>query len=301
MIDADEKLNQIAGLCDIDLVGVVNLEKLQSFRSILEKYENDIAFFRGNIQDKVNYQKIWKNTESIIAFGVSYNQNILPPENMENRGIISKCAYGEDYHAVLKRKAAKMMQLFQNNITKCEYRIFVDTGVLSDRILAYCAGLGFYGNNNFIVNEKMGSYVFYGHILIDSSLKPNNLFLESGCGSCRLCISACPTNALEICTRQLDYRKCISYITQKGKDINTFGYLYGCDLCQDVCPYNKSAQIIEREEFQTNKEEAFPLLEEIINMGEAEYKQRYGRSSMFWRGYNTVKRNAQNIKKNRQV
>lgn len=300
MIDVLDKLQTMASEIGIDLIGVANLEKLDSFASVLKKYEEeDIAFFHGKLYDKINYCKVWEKTKSIISFGITYNQNIPMPEDITNRGIISKCAYGEDYHRVLSCKAQELMQRFNEEICECQYRIFVDTGILSDRIIAYCAGLGFYGKNNFIINKKLGSFIFLGHILLDVDLKQNEIFKQSACSNCNLCISSCPSNAIK-CDQIFDYKKCISYRTQKGTGQFTCGYIYGCDICQNVCPYNEKAPLSAHQEFYVKTNDAYPYLSEIINMGGEEYSKKYGHSSMYWRGYETIKRNCENLIKNHQ-
>lgn len=300
MINVTDKLQNLAAGIGIDLIGVANLKKLESFASILKKYENkDIAFFQGNIYDKINYRKVWDKTKSIISFGISYNQNILLPEDIKDRGIISKCAYGEDYHIILTRKAEQLMRKFKEEICECEYRIFVDTGILSDRIIAYSAGLGFYGKNSFIINNKFGSFIFLGHILLDVDLKQNEIFEQNYCSNCNLCVSSCPTSAIN-CDQIFDYKKCISYRTQKGTDEFTCGYMYGCDICQNACPYNQKAPLSAHKEFYVKTNDAYPFLSEIINMGGEEYSKKYGHSSMYWRGYETIKRNCENLMKNHQ-
>ncbi len=300
MIDVTDKLQTMISEVGIDLIGVVNLAKMESFASVLKKYENkDIAFFHQNIYDKINYRKVWDKTKSIISFGISYNQNIPMPEDMTNRGIISKCAYGEDYHKVLTRKGEELMQRFKEEICECEYRIFVDTGVLSDRIIAYCAGLGFYGKNNFIINKKFGSFIYLGHILLDVDLKQNEIFEHNACLNCNLCISSCPTKAINY-DQIFDYNKCISYRTQKGTGEFTCGYIYGCDICQNACPYNEKTPLSAHQEFYAETNDAYPLLSDMINMDEEEYSKKYGNSSMYWRGYETIKRNCENFMKNRQ-
>ncbi|MBE6039290.1 MAG: tRNA epoxyqueuosine(34) reductase QueG [Anaerofustis stercorihominis] len=282
----------------IDLIGFVDMGQLELFRyRILTNDINDLAFFDGKLSDRLDYKNVWNECEGIISFGMGYYSAVNNPDDDILRGIISTASYGEDYHNVLKRKAEALMDEFTKEFP-VEYKIFVDTGTLSDRALAYCAGLGFYGNNNFIINETYGSYIFLGHILInkcaDVSVRP----LESKCGGCSICANACPNGCYG--EKMLEYDRCISYLTQKGISADTKGYLYGCDICQQACPYNKGIPERLHEEFIASSEFAYPAIDYILNMQKEEFSQVYGNSALAWRRLGNLKKNAENVKKRRK-
>lgn len=290
-----DKINKIAEEEGIDLIGVVNLDEVSALRDRLTKFKDrSIAFFSGDITDKVNYSKVWDQTKSIISFGIGYKHETLIPDDMDSRGIIASFAHGEDYHIFLKHKAKALMNQINESVLSCNYKIYIDTGVLSDRVMAYSAGLGFYGKNNFIISPKYGSFIFLGHILIDTELEANDRFMQNSCADCRKCIDACPTNAIQD-DRRFDHNKCISYLTQKGIDKNTYGYLYGCDICQNVCPFNQTSLLSDHTEFNTSSELAYPKLRDIIHWDQKAFIGKYGKNTLRWRGLKTLKTNAQNI------
>ena len=290
-----DELKKIAKEEGIDLIGVVNLDEVNKFRDRLSKFKDSpIAFFTGDISDKVDYIKVWDQTKSIISFGILYKHHTQIPNDMNSRCIIASFAHGMDYHMLLKHKAKALMHSINESLISCNYKIYVDTGILSDRVMAYSAGLGFYGKNNFIINPQYGSFIFLGHILLDIELEDNDRFMKSACTDCRKCIDACPTNALQN-NRQFDHNKCISYITQNGINKNTFGYLYGCEICQNVCPLNQDSPLSHHTEFNTTSEFAYPKLTEIISLDQKAFIEQYGKSTLRWRGLKTLKANAQNI------
>ena len=290
-----DELKKIAKEEGIDLIGVVNLDEVNKFRDRLSKFKDSpIAFFTGDISDKVDYSKAWDQTKSIISFGIGYKHDILIPADMNSRGAIASFAHGDDYHIFLKHKAKALMNQINESLFSCNYKIYVDTGVLSDRVMAYSAGLGFYGKNNFIINPEYGSFIFLGHILIDIELETNDRFIQNACADCHKCINACPTNAIQD-DRQFDYNKCISYLTQKGTDQNTYGYLYGCDICQAVCPFNQASLLSKHAEFKTSSELAYPKLTDIIIWDKKTFIEKYGKNTLRWRGLKTLKANAQNM------
>ncbi|MBR6801543.1 MAG: tRNA epoxyqueuosine(34) reductase QueG [Eubacteriaceae bacterium] len=279
----------------IDLAGIVDIWAFEDFgRKVKENDIEDLAFFDGKLSDRFDYLSVWSETKGIISFGMAYYSHVPHPADGKRRGIISTASYGEDYHTVLQRKAQELM----DEITKecpMNYRIFVDTGNLSDRALAYCAGLGFYGKNNFLINEKYGSYIFLGHILVDEMLTRFVMPLENKCGGCEICHKACPNGCYG--DKMIDYERCISYQTQKGNISDSKGYLYGCDLCQVSCPHNIGIPSGLHEEFSADAEFAYPELEGIISMEKEDFSRIYGKSALAWRRLGNLKKNAEAVLK----
>ncbi len=288
-------LLDIAPLVGIDLAGIVDLWTFEDFGKKVK--ENDIgglAFFDGKLSDRFDYKSVWPQCRGIISFGMAYYSEVKPINDGKKRGIISIASYGEDYHTVLKRKAEELMAEV-TKICPMNYRIYVDTGILSDRALAYCAGLGFYGKNNFLINETYGSYIFLGHILVDEILNAFVIPQENKCGGCEICHKACPGGCYG--EKMLDYERCISYLTQKGLPHNSEGYLYGCDICQSVCPHNDGIPKSIHEEFRATQEEVYPAVEDILAMSKKDFSRIYGQSALAWRRLSTLKKNAENLLK----
>lgn len=290
MID-NSLLSEKAGEYGIDLVGIVSKTLLSSIKEqvISANAGRKLAFFNGDISDRMDYKKEMEDAEGIIAFGISYASSLKMPDDGEDRLRISKCAYGEDYHKVLIRAGKALAEdIFSDSGAK--YKVFADTGIFLDRIAAYCAGLGFYGKNNFIINEKYGSFIFLGHILTDMPLDCDVSPVPNLCGNCRRCLTSCPAKAYD--DSVLEYGKCASYITQTHGGYGKGGYIYGCDVCQDVCPFNLTAPKDLHNSFSTTVDKAFPKAETLVNMNKDEFNETYGNSSLAWRGFERIKNNA---------
>ena len=182
-------------------------------------------------------------------------------EDEEPRGWISRYAWGDDYHEVLGAKLEALLEELRAQYTgPFEARVYTDTGPINERVLAKHAGLGWLGKNTLLLNERLGSLFFLGLILTTLDLQPTIGITESPavdrCGSCRRCIDACPTTAL-VGPYVMDARKCISYLTIELRGAipeelrEPMGqHIFGCDICQDVCPWNRNAPVTRAKEFE---------------------------------------------------
>lgn len=242
-------------------------------------------FVNYTYQQRINPRLSMPNTKSIIVIGKGYNKKISFENDNRMRANFSISAVGTDYHITLK----KLMVNLSDKLN-AECKIFSDTGALNERSLAYKSGLGFIGKNQCVISEKLGSMFFIGYIMTDLNLKPTNLSIKNNCGSCKKCIDACPGNALT--ENGFDYKKCVSYLTQKNKklshsEIKKMGrQLYGCDVCQLVCPYNK---------FLCGEinciNEKMPLIEKILSSSNKKLYAEFKNRAVGWRS-NLLKRNA---------
>ena len=205
---------------------------------------------------------------SVIVCALNYNTNVprsteVPhlPDNGEPRGWISRYAWGDDYHEVVQEKLGELMSAMREHFEEpFEARVYADTGPLHERIFAKYAGLGWVGKNTLLLNQRLGSWIFLGAILTTLDLTPT---MEQGtlpppdlCGSCRRCIDACPTHAF-VEPYVMDARRCISYLTIELRQAipeelrDPIGnHVFGCDICQDVCPWNRRAPETGHEEFE---------------------------------------------------
>jgi epoxyqueuosine reductase len=204
---------------------------------------------------------------SVIVCALNYNSpaprsvDAFPPERIEPRGWISRYAWGQDYHEVLKHKLETLAHSLPERFSQpYEARIYADTGPLNERVFAKHAGLGWLGKNTLLLNAKLGSWFFLGVILTTLDLSPTLGPAESPaldlCGSCTRCIDACPTGAL-VEPYVMDARLCISYLTIELRATipevlrEPMGrHVFGCDICQDVCPWNRRAPVTQAAEFQ---------------------------------------------------
>lgn len=201
------------------------------------------------------------NTEHPRTAQAWSNRNTSALESDEPRGWISRYAWGDDYHEVLREKLERLLEgLRQKCHEQFDARVYADTGPMNERVLAKYAGLGWLGKNTLLLNERLGSFFFLGTILTTLDPQPSLASAEfppaDRCGSCRKCIDACPTTAL-VEPYVMDARRCISYLTIElrtaiPEDLReAMGrHIFGCDICQDVCPWNRNAPVTETTEFE---------------------------------------------------
>ncbi len=225
-------------------------------------------------------QRVMPGARSVIVCALNYNTKYLRTAqaragahsksgNEEPRGWISRYAWGDDYHEVLRTKLEALLEgLREQHEEPFDARVYSDTGPLNERVLATHAGLGWMGKNTLLLNEDIGSFFFLGVILTTLDLQPTLERAEPPpsnlCGSCRKCIEACPTHAL-VDAYVMDARRCISYLTIELRETipeelrAPMGqHVFGCDICQDVCPWNRAAPVAETWEFQPRRYERKP-------------------------------------------
>ncbi len=296
----------------LDLIGLFKTDPLdECFMRLKDRFvKGQVTGFEGEIpENRINYHYFYPPVKTGIAIGVNYFHPLKRPKNNRECGEIASVARGLDYHLVLRYKADELMKKLNKhchklNLEEIKYKVFVDNSGLIDRGSAYRAGFGFFGKNNCLINKDYGSYFFIGQILINQTISfEKNQVEAAGCGSCRLCIEACPTGALQD-SFHFDPQKCISYLTQKKtlskEEEKTFTqYLYGCDICQKVCPYNQKLKKTGQPAFQISQDKAYPNLKTLIEMSNAAFKKEFSTTALAWRGKKNLIRNAKLIMKNR--
>jgi epoxyqueuosine reductase len=241
---------------------------------------------------------------SVVVCALNYNTaqpySRQTPQDDAPRGWISRYAWsGQDYHDVVMRglrqvEAALRKECASDDlITRC----YVDTGPIVERVVAKYAGIGWIGKNTCIINQKLGSWLFLGVILTSLELAAD-LPAPDRCGSCTRCIDACPTDAL-IAPYQLDSNKCISYLTiEKRGEIpeeirSGMGrHVFGCDICQDVCPWNRKAPATNAPDLQAREELVNPALERLAEMSAEEFRETFRGSPVRRAKRSGLRRNA---------
>jgi epoxyqueuosine reductase len=242
---------------------------------------------------------------SVVVCAINYNtdQRYSIQVNDTARGWISRYAWSrEDYHdAVLRRlkqvEAALRSALPEEQRASLATRSYVDTGPIVERVYAKYAGVGWVGKNTCIINQKKGSWLFLGVILTSLELAPE-LPAPDRCGTCTRCLDACPTNAF-VGPYKLDSNKCISYLTIEKRDsipedlrAGMGHHIFGCDICQDVCPWNRKAPISNAAEFQARPELVNPALEWLAALGVEEFREVFRGSPVKRAKRNGIRRNA---------
>jgi len=238
---------------------------------------------------------------SVIVSAINYNTaepystEVTHPE----RGWISRYAWSrEDYHeVVMRRLRALETSLHEVSTEPFQTRCYVDTGPLIERVYAKYAGVGWIGKNTCILNQKLGSWLFLGVILTSLELQPDAPAPDR-CGTCTRCIQACPTHAF-IAPYQLDASKCISYLTIEKRGPISHDLrkgigqqVFGCDICQDVCPWNRKAPATNNEDFETRPELFNPALEWLAQLDHAEFARAFRRSPVKRAKLSGLRRNA---------
>ncbi len=278
--------------CGFTMLRPFEQEKERFLKWLSGKNNGDMAFLEQNIEKRFDTQLLDENFRSAIVVLMNYNQVTLQNSDALR---ISKYAYGKDYHVVLKEKLNELVQYISESIYQIKARCFVDSAPVYESQLAVDAGLGWKGKNTLVINQKLGSFVFIGEILSDLEFPEiKNEVILNHCGNCTKCIDACPIQALE--PFQLDATKCISYLTIERKsltkpDYNTSPWIYGCDICQDVCPWNQEKPKTTEQEFTPNPFLLSATIDDWKNISEAEFKEIFKDSPILRTGYKRMLRN----------
>lgn len=232
--------------CGISRAEFLVDEKERLVSWLENEMHGEMAYMANHLDKRLNPRLLVDNAQSIISVLLNY----YPCEKQADpqAPILSKYAYGTDYHFVMKDKLGELLGYIQSEIAPCEGRCFVDSAPVLDRAWAARAGLGWIGKNTNLLSTEHGSFFFIGELIIDLELPPDDKMVRDHCGNCTRCIDACPTRAI-VAPYVLDARRCISYQTienhgeidpeLKRKFENR---VFGCDICQDVCPWNLKSE-----------------------------------------------------------
>ncbi|HUX57933.1 MAG TPA: tRNA epoxyqueuosine(34) reductase QueG [Bacteroidales bacterium] len=249
----------------------------------------DMRYLDQNIEKRINPAILFPGAKSILVSGLNYFSE--KKQGGDGIPIISRYAYGADYHDVIKNKLNKLLDYIKYIRPEAEGKAFVDTSPIVEKAWAREAGLGWPGRHSILINDTIGSFFFLGIIITDIELDYDEPFSEDHCGTCRVCIESCPTGAINE-NRTIDSRKCISYLTVESKvsipdDLVTKinGRVFGCDICQDVCPWNKLATPHKIPEFNLPKELEQMKLNNWQNLTIEQYKKLFDKSAIARRTY----------------
>ncbi|NPD45230.1 MULTISPECIES: tRNA epoxyqueuosine(34) reductase QueG [unclassified Lentimicrobium] len=228
-------------------------EKANYIQWLEQNYHGKMSYLANHIDMKFNPELLMPGLKSIITVILNY----FPQEKMaiSDNYRLAKYAYGKDYHDIIKNKLNRIAENAVSQFGSMNYRAFTDSAPIPDRIWAQKGGLGWIGKNTLLINKEHGSFFFIGHLFIDRELEPINKTHEDLCLECNKCLKACPTQAL-FEPYKMDATKCLSYQTienkSASKDIPPQQFrntIYGCDICQDVCPFNKNPEPHQTESF----------------------------------------------------
>ncbi len=286
-----------------DLVGFSRAEQLVDESVQLKKwidsgYNSKMSYMERNFEKRFDVSTILPNAKSVISLGLNYYSE---EKHNEEKGLgkISRYAWGKDYHLIIWEMLEILEEEFLEIDSSFESISYVDTGPVMDKVWAIRSGIGWQGKNSNIISREMGSWFFIATIITNFEFEYNEIKSDF-CGSCTACIEACPTNAI-VEPYVIDSNKCISYLTIENKDEiniefkNNFqNWLFGCDICQDVCPWNKKfATKTSRIDFRPINKEL--NLAEIYALDEEKFKEEFETSPIKRAKLTGLKRNAKFI------
>lgn len=276
-------------------VGITTTACFEELRPVLLK-ENPLlkGFAEQDIEKRINPSLTMSDVKSIIVLAMGYNKMVKYPGG-SLRGRFSVGAIGADYHGLLKGELEDLERILKGEDEGLRCLSFVDTGPLVDRYTAVRSGLGYIGKNGCIHTQKLGSMVFIGYMLVNAALEGKTIFgaeTGNGCKDCDKCLKVCPAGALT--EDGFHMKRCISYLTQtkevlSREEMKLVGLqLYGCDVCQKVCPHNSGEKAV----YFPEGEEAMPLLSHILHLTNKEFRNTIGKTAAGWRGKKIIQRNA---------
>lgn len=280
-----------------ELVGITPAEPAPEavfYPEWLERgYHGAMAYLEGRRGEmRGDPRTLLKTARSIICVGQVYNADYRYSVDQDDpsKAWVARYAWGEDYHRVLKNKLYELVAALKQRAGDFKFKVCVDTSPLLERSYAHQAGLGWIGKNTCLINEGVGSWVFLGEILVSLELEPDGP-APFRCGSCTRCIDACPTDALipleggDGPSHALDSRRCISYQTielrgpiPEGDRAGVGKHILGCDICQDVCPWNRASRAAVTAVDEYLPAHAEPDLVELSALSEEEFNQRFSSS-----------------------
>jgi epoxyqueuosine reductase len=242
------------------------------------------------------------SARSVIAVALNYYTSHKHKDDPDF-GKVSRYAWGDDYHEVLGTKLRSLLSWIKEECPEAEGRVCVDIQPIMDKVWAARAGLGWIGKHTNLITPEFGSWVFVGELLLNLELTYDNERVEDHCGTCTLCLDACPTGAITE-PYVVDSRACLSYATieLRAPEIPPVlaeqmeGWLYGCDICQDVCPWNRFEQPTGEKRFEPRPGNVNVVLSEIEQLTPETYAERFRRSAMKRAKLSGLQRNARSLK-----
>lgn len=291
-----QEIFKTANEMGIDIIGITDvLDYSYLFKHLSERMVKGYSceFEEQDINKRLDVRNVFPKCKSIIAIGVPYAIGYKIP-NSKDMGLLSVSSYGEDYHKKLNNLFKKLAEELQKHYD-FDYKICVDTSPLLDREICKNAGIGSYGKNTLLINERFGSFINIGYLLTDLEIECDNRQNDIDiCGGCDICVKSCPNKAI-FKEGGINARRCVSYLTQTKEYIpieyrtNMKNQIYGCDVCQIICPKNKYNN---ENTISIDTNSLMIDLKELMQITNKEFIKKYGHLSGSWRGKNVWKRNA---------
>lgn len=299
-----QELRQVALTTNIIDIGIIRPEKSAHLEKILLKRHRDhrrTEFEEQQIEKRLDPTLLMPSVKSIIVALMSYNnlQKVNDFQKPSLFGTLARFAWGADYHQIVRSRMSEMMEKIAGFEPDLDWKIYVDTGPLVDRHLAATAGLGYFGRNNCFIHPRFGSFIVIGYALTNHEFDENlyGNYSYKKCSECGKCQRFCPVKALDS-PFQIDHNRCLSYrLQQKGmmrEDTlkETGVMMYGCDICQDVCPKNTGVPSTPEFLFEYRQEDIWLNLPELLQLSNREFTRRFSSRPFGWMGRRVMQRNA---------
>lgn len=295
-----------------DKVGIVPAVELYAERERLREwldrgFQGEMHWMARDPDKRTDPRLLFPSARSVVVVALNYytpHQHSVDTQT----GKVSRYAWGDDYHDVVGTKLKALLGWIEKLVPETKGKVCVDIQPMMDKVWAERAGLGWIGKHTNLITTDFGSWVFLGELLLDIELEYDSDQVEDHCGSCTLCIESCPTGALNE-PYVLDSNKCISYATIELREPeippavgdNLEGWLYGCDICQDVCPWNRFESPTVETRFQPRLGNVNTELSEILNLTPQVYSERFRGSAMKRAKLAGLQRNARTLLSNRDM
>ena len=271
-----------------ELVGIIpaaQSETIARYRQWIENgYAGQMGYLEKHLPLKTDVRQLLSEAKSVISLAMNY-YTLDPPKALAEdpaRGQISRYAWGDDYHDIIRQRLSELVDFIKQTAeTELQTRVCVDTAPIIEREYAQKAGIGWIGKNTNLIHWRSGSWYFLAEVLVSIVLESETLAPRGSCGTCTRCIEACPTDAI-VEPNLLDSRRCISYLTIELKEripkafrAKMGNLIYGCDICQEVCPWNSKAVPTDDPAFQPRAGNFAPTLLSLIGMTQQEFSRRF--------------------------
>ncbi len=302
MILTNEIVEKKAHKFGFGLVGFAKVQILNKEADHLEDwleqgYQAGMTYMEKNFDKRKDIRIVYPEAKSVISLGINYYTPYQHTQKIDE-GKVSRYAWGKDYHLVIWDKLKILEKELKEIDPEFKSLSYVDTGPVMDKAWAVRAGIGWLGKHTNVINPNIGSWFFIANIITNYEFNYSEL-ISDHCGSCTACIDACPTNAI-VDEYVLDSNKCISYLTIENKDEipESFkgkfdNWIFGCDICQDVCPWNiKFSEVCKEKDFNPVEEKTGIPLNEVLKMDEESFKLRFKESPVKRTKLSGLKRNA---------
>ncbi len=299
-----QKIKEKAFEIGFSHIGFSRAEKLPDaplLNWLSQGYHGTMQYMDRDPEIRLDPFKFFPGCKTVISLSLNY-YTPYPTKAHQDQGRISRYAWGRDYHKVMRKKLKALSNYLLDLAGDAKVKICVDSSPVLEKAWAQKAGIGWQGKHSNLISKDLGSWIFLGEILTDLEIEPDKPHADF-CGTCNKCIEACPTEAI-VSPYIVDSAKCISYITIESKELpdgetaeETGDWIFGCDICQEVCPWNKFQKTTDESDFFPKLENQI-LLESWINMSEEEFVERFSGTPLMRGKHKKMIENAKNALNN---